>query len=204
MEIDADNLDIPTTEYDARVTMPSSEFTRIARDLSLLGESVKIEVSKEGVRFSSEGEAANASILLKQTDAACKKYENYGKDVKTEDDDDDKEEGGSKKTKKSKVKKEDKDVDMDEADDNEEKDEDGDGDGDGEFKAKSDDEGEDEKEEEDSEEERPSKKRKKAPSKKVSGLLPSYSSPYTSVRMPSLRKRPKRIRMKKVPRTSAS
>jgi len=162
MEIDADSLDIPVTEYDARVTMPSSEFTRIARDLSLLGESVKIEVSKEGVRFTSEGEAANASILLKQTDAARKKYESYGKDANTEDDDD-KEEGGSNKVKakKEKVKKEDKDVDM-EGDENEDEN----NDEDGEFKAKSDDEGEDEKEEEDEEEEESSsKKRKKAPSK---------------------------------------
>ena len=56
MDIDADTLGIPDTEYDARVTMQSSEFGRICRDLSLLGESVKIEVSKEGVRFASEGE----------------------------------------------------------------------------------------------------------------------------------------------------
>ncbi|KAJ3551135.1 hypothetical protein NM688_g4899 [Phlebia brevispora] len=49
MDIDSDTLGIPDTDYDARVTMPSSEFTRIVRDLSQLGESVRIEVSKEGV-----------------------------------------------------------------------------------------------------------------------------------------------------------
>ncbi|KAJ3483317.1 hypothetical protein NLJ89_g12073 [Agrocybe chaxingu] len=31
MDIDADTLQIPETEYDARVTMPSAEFTRIVR-----------------------------------------------------------------------------------------------------------------------------------------------------------------------------
>lgn len=198
MEIDADSLDIPVTEYDARVTMPSSEFTRIARDLSLLGESVKIEVSKEGVRFSSEGEAANASILLKQTDAACQKYENYGKETKTEDDDD-KEEGGSNKAKakKGKVKKEDKDVDM-EGDENEDEN----NDDDGEFKAKSDDEGEDEKEdEEDEEDESSSKKRKKAPSK-VSYISPDRTRLTPLVRMVSLLRRPKSQR--KVLQTLAS
>ena len=66
MDIDVDTLNIPDTDYDARVTMPSSEFGRIVRDLSLLGESVRIEVSKEGVRFISDGEAANGNILLKQ------------------------------------------------------------------------------------------------------------------------------------------
>ena len=62
MDIDSDTLGIPDTEYDARVTMPSAEFTRVVRDLSQLGESVRIEVSKEGVRFASEGEAANGKI----------------------------------------------------------------------------------------------------------------------------------------------
>lgn len=166
MDIDVENLSIPETEYDARVTMPSSEFTRIVRDLSVLGESVKIEVSKEGVRFSSEGEAANANILLKQTEGARRKYANYGKDgnepkkEEDDDDDDDVEEGSSKKNKKSKVKREDKDVDMDAEEENG-------GDDDGEFKADSDNDGEDEVEAkgEEDEEESSSKKRKKAPAK---------------------------------------
>ncbi|RDX42298.1 proliferating cell nuclear antigen [Lentinus brumalis] len=68
MDIDADTLGIPDTEYDASVTLPSAEFSRIVRDLSLLGESVRIEVSKEGIRFVSDGEAANGNILLRQTD----------------------------------------------------------------------------------------------------------------------------------------
>ena len=162
MDIDSENLGIPDTEYDSRVTMPSGEFTRIVRDLSLLGESVRIEVSKEGVRFASDGEAANGSILLKQTEAAKEKYENYGKDddeVKAEeeeeeDDDEDDEKPRKKKIKKEKVKKEEKDgdVEMNEDEDDE-----------GEFKAKSDDEGEEEQEED---EEKPkTKKRKKAASK---------------------------------------
>lgn len=73
MDIDADTLGIPDTEYDASVTMPSGEFARIVRDLSLLGESVRIEVSKEGIRFVSDGEAANGNILMKQTAEAPKK-----------------------------------------------------------------------------------------------------------------------------------
>jgi len=68
MDIDTDQLGIPDTEYDARITMPAAEFTRIVRDLSLLGESVRIEVSKEGIRFTSEGEAANGNVLLKHSD----------------------------------------------------------------------------------------------------------------------------------------
>ena len=133
MDIDADTLGIPDTDYDARVTMPAPEFTRIVRDLSSLGESVRIEVSKEGVRFSSDGEAAQGNVLLKQTDAARERYENYGKEDKDDvdvdvdvdevkDDDDDvaevKEEDVDEKPKKvkkeEKVKKEDGVEDEDE------------------------------------------------------------------------------------------
>jgi hypothetical protein len=56
----------------------------MVHDLSSLGESVRIEVSKEGIRFASDGKAAQGNILLKQTDVAREQYENYGK----EDDDD--------------------------------------------------------------------------------------------------------------------
>ena len=67
MDIDQEHLGIPDTQYDATVTMSSAEFQRICRDLGALGESVKIEASKEGVRFSSEGEVGNGSVLLKQS-----------------------------------------------------------------------------------------------------------------------------------------
>jgi len=136
MDIDADTLGIPETDYDARITMVSGEFSRIVRDLNTLGESVRIEVSKEGVRFASDGEAAQGNILLKQTDAARERYENYGK----EDDDEveevkDEEDEEKPKAKKEKVKKEegaeDEDAEMASGDE-------------AEFKAKSEDEGEDE------------------------------------------------------------
>ena len=67
MDIDQEHLGIPDTQYDATITMSSSEFQRICRDLAALGESVKIEASKEGVRFSSEGEVGSGSVLLKQS-----------------------------------------------------------------------------------------------------------------------------------------
>ncbi|KAL1412465.1 proliferating cell nuclear antigen [Vanrija albida] len=66
MDIDQEHLGIPDTQYDATITMSSAEFQRICRDLAALGESVKIEASKEGVRFSSDGEVGSGSVLLKQ------------------------------------------------------------------------------------------------------------------------------------------
>lgn len=121
MDIDQEHLGIPDCTYDAEVTMSSSEFQKICRDLTTLGESVKIEVTKEGVRFSSEGEIGNASILLKAGSvnktggrSAAKPKKEDGDDdvVEVEDDDEDEDgESASKVVKKSKVKKE-KDAEM--------------------------------------------------------------------------------------------
>ncbi|KAG8944579.1 proliferating cell nuclear antigen [Tulasnella sp. 424] len=121
MDIDTDTLGIPETDYDATVKLSSSEFQRIVRDLSGLGESVRIEVTKEGVRFISEGESANGSILLKQSGGGkIERVKNGG--VKKEDgadDDDDDDEDSGKKKKAVKVKKEardDEDEEMEEDD----------------------------------------------------------------------------------------
>ncbi|KAF5349914.1 hypothetical protein D9756_009306 [Leucocoprinus leucothites] len=144
MDIDSDQLGIPDTEYEARVTMPASEFTRIVRDLSLLGESVRIEVSKEGIRFTSEGEAANGNVLLKHTDGKIGKMQ-----AKPDPDEDD----GEGSTQKAKVKEEkDDDVEMDEEQEQE-------------FQPNSDDEGEDEQDkdaDEDEDSEKSKKRKKKA------------------------------------------
>ncbi|GAA5990845.1 hypothetical protein JCM10908_000042 [Rhodotorula pacifica] len=68
MDIDAEHLGIPDTVYDAEISLSSAEFARIIRDLKELGESVKIEVSKEGVRFSADGDIGSASVTLKPSD----------------------------------------------------------------------------------------------------------------------------------------
>lgn len=66
MDIDSEHLGIPDTSYDAIVHMSSTEFQRICRDLQQISESVKIEATKEGIKFSGEGEVGNGSITLKQ------------------------------------------------------------------------------------------------------------------------------------------
>ena len=195
MDIDSDTLGIPDTEYDVCVTMSSSEFARIVRDLSVLGESVKVDVSKDGVRFTAEGEAANGNVLLKQTESARRKAKQVGKakekksKVKKEEGDDDEEgdeaeseEESSSKKKKTKVKREEggSDVEMAADDDDDE--------------AKPD---EDEDEDEDSES--TSKKRKKAPSKVrvspgdtfISGLIlgTSLLSPPSALKGPRTKMR---------------
>jgi proliferating cell nuclear antigen len=92
MDIDQETLGIPDTEYDAKITLSSSEFARICRDLGQLGESVRIEVSKEGVRFISEGDAANGSILLRPAGDKVRSMAEVGdskkEKIKVEEDED--------------------------------------------------------------------------------------------------------------------
>ena len=44
--------------------MPSAEFARICRDLSNFGESIVIACTKEGVKFSAEGDIGTANIKV--------------------------------------------------------------------------------------------------------------------------------------------
>jgi len=81
MEIDAENLGIPDTEYKCKVTMDSGEFMKIIRDLQVLGDSCTIKCDKEGIRFSVSGDVGKANIVLKQSEAIDVKVEDV-KDVK--------------------------------------------------------------------------------------------------------------------------
>ncbi|PSN63036.1 proliferating cell nuclear antigen [Corynespora cassiicola Philippines] len=65
MDIDQEHLGIPETDYAATVSMSATEFQRICRDLSALSESVTIECSKEGIKFSCTGDIGSGSVMLK-------------------------------------------------------------------------------------------------------------------------------------------
>jgi len=67
MDIDSEHLAIPDTEYKAVVTMSSSEFQRICRDLTILGDTVTIAVTKEGVKFSVSGDLGSGNIQCRQS-----------------------------------------------------------------------------------------------------------------------------------------
>ncbi|EPQ66120.1 Proliferating cell nuclear antigen (PCNA) [Blumeria graminis f. sp. tritici 96224] len=65
MDIDQEHLGIPDTEYAATISMPSTEFRRICLDLIALSESVSIEASKDGVKFSCSGDIGNGAVTLR-------------------------------------------------------------------------------------------------------------------------------------------
>ncbi|EMS47535.1 Proliferating cell nuclear antigen [Triticum urartu] len=72
MDIDSEHLGIPDSEYQAIVRMPSSEFSRICKDLSSIGDTVIISVTKEGVKFSTAGDIGTANIVCRQNNTVDK------------------------------------------------------------------------------------------------------------------------------------
>ncbi|RMD44532.1 hypothetical protein DV735_g531, partial [Chaetothyriales sp. CBS 134920] len=66
MDIDQEHLGIPDTEYAATIEMPSAELQRIVRDLITMSESVAIEATKDGVRFSCQGDIGSGSVTVRQ------------------------------------------------------------------------------------------------------------------------------------------
>lgn len=113
MDIDIEHLGIPETRYDAEVTLPSSEFNRIIRDLKEMGESIRIEATKQGVTFTANGDIGKGSVTLKHNADAKKSLKvdkdkdviDIDSDEEKEDDEDDgegsngDEDGGSKSKK---------------------------------------------------------------------------------------------------------
>jgi len=67
IDIDSEHLGIPDQGYKAVVTMPSAEFQRICREINIIGDTVKISASKDGVKFSVDGEMGTGSVVLKQS-----------------------------------------------------------------------------------------------------------------------------------------
>jgi len=66
IDIDSEHLGIPDTEYKTVIKMPSHEFQRICREIQIIGVTVNISATKEGVKFSVAGDLGTGSIVCKQ------------------------------------------------------------------------------------------------------------------------------------------
>ncbi|KAF7488864.1 Proliferating cell nuclear antigen [Sarcoptes scabiei] len=75
MNLDAEYLGIPDTNYNVTVKMPATKFQRICRDLSQIGDAVTISCTKSGVEFRASGDLGNGSITLNQNSSIDKPEE---------------------------------------------------------------------------------------------------------------------------------
>lgn len=76
MNIDSEFLKIDDMDYDSVVTMPSSDFAKIVRDLKNMSESLAITVTKESVKYTASGDVGEGSVVLKPWNNLDKPEEN--------------------------------------------------------------------------------------------------------------------------------
>jgi len=69
MEIESEQMEIPEQQYKVVARLPSSEFQKICRDLKEFGETITINASKEGLRFSVQGDVGTGNVMLKPREA---------------------------------------------------------------------------------------------------------------------------------------
>jgi len=75
VEIEGDQLIVPDTKYTAVVTMPSAKFKKICTDLTSMGDSCTIGVTKKEVTFSVKGEDISGSTTVKSNASVDKAEE---------------------------------------------------------------------------------------------------------------------------------
>ena len=67
--IDTEHLGIPDTKYNSFVTMSSSEFSRICRELYAINETVNIEADSDYIKFSVNNENIGGGFTLEKNDS---------------------------------------------------------------------------------------------------------------------------------------
>lgn len=75
MNIESETLSIPDTDYNAVVSMPSSDFQKVCRDLTIFGDAVSISVAKGSVHFATSGDLGKGVVEHKQSAAVDTKSE---------------------------------------------------------------------------------------------------------------------------------
>jgi len=63
--LDSEHLGIPDTEYTSEITMNSSEFSKLCKELYSLSETVTFEISSSYVKFAVDGDVGSGSIMIK-------------------------------------------------------------------------------------------------------------------------------------------
>merc|ERR1712144_111088 len=69
MQIESEHMEIPEQHYKVVAKLPSAEFQKICRDLKEFGETMQVSASKEGLRFSVQGDLGSGQVMLKPREA---------------------------------------------------------------------------------------------------------------------------------------
>mmetsp|Transcript_42093 Transcript_42093/g.91732 ORF Transcript_42093/g.91732 Transcript_42093/m.91732 type:complete len:260 (-) Transcript_42093:124-903(-) len=69
MQIESEHMEIPEQHYKVIAKLPSTEFQKICRDLKEFGETMQVHASKEGIRFTVQGDVGSGNVMLKPREA---------------------------------------------------------------------------------------------------------------------------------------
>merc|ERR1711972_646104 len=69
MQIESEHMEIPEQQYKVVAKLPSSEFQKICRDLKEFGETLQMSASKEGLKFTVQGDLGSGNVVLKPREA---------------------------------------------------------------------------------------------------------------------------------------
>merc|ERR1712188_178570 len=64
-QCESEHMEIPEQQYKVVAKLPSSEFLKVCRDLKEFGETMQIQASKDGIRFSVQGDVGTGNVVLK-------------------------------------------------------------------------------------------------------------------------------------------
>merc|ERR1711948_124606 len=65
MQIESEHMEIPEQHYKVVARLPSGEFQKICKDLKEFGETMQMSASKEGIKFSVQGDVGAGNVMLK-------------------------------------------------------------------------------------------------------------------------------------------
>lgn len=65
--LEQDYLIVPARTFQTKIELPSTDFQKISKDLSSIGDTIAVHTSKEAVRFSTEGDRGFAGVTLKNS-----------------------------------------------------------------------------------------------------------------------------------------
>merc|ERR1712137_694118 len=64
MQIESEHMEIPEQHYKVVAKLPSAEFQKICRDLKEFGETMQVQASKEGIKFSVQGDEDKVTLTV--------------------------------------------------------------------------------------------------------------------------------------------
>jgi len=73
IQINYERLEIPETNYMATISLTSTEYRRICTDMSFLGDTLNIEISKENLIFEIDGDIGKGRIVFQKSTASKNK-----------------------------------------------------------------------------------------------------------------------------------